>query len=86
MADESKGMTRSFWPVFLAVLVIAVLVLLFRAMGSEDDEVPSQEPVPSTEWTTAPEGGVDVNLPDTPMRNVRPDENAPEGENASETE
>lgn len=61
---------RNIW-VFLIVLGI-VLGGLWLWIRSEQraEPAPSSVSQPSSEWTTAPEGGVKVNLPETPMTNV----------------
>ena len=72
MTDQNKS--RYGWKMWLviaaALAVLLAFVLLFYAplRGPTPDEAPAQ---PSTEWTTAPEEpAVQVDLPDTPVRNV----------------
>jgi len=52
----------------LVVATVAVLMIL-RVYFADREPEPEVSP-PSSEWTTAPERGVDVNLPETPMHNV----------------
>ena len=72
MAKEKPGFsrTRNIW-IFLIVLGI-VLGGLWLWIQSEQrvEPAPSSTSKPSSEWTTTPEGGVKVDLPETPMRNV----------------
>jgi len=72
MTDQN--VSRYGWKMWLviaaALAALLAIVLLFYAplRGPTPDEAPAS---PSTEWTTAPEGpAVQVDLPDTPMRNV----------------
>ncbi len=83
MADATKIKFSAFWAIVIALLIIAGVLTLFGDVFS-GKEVPAEEPQPpSTEWTTAPEGGVEVDLPETPMRAAEP-EAAPQAEAAAD--
>lgn len=74
MADETKSKFSPFWVLVITLVIIAGVLVLVRDVLTTGEQ-PAQEPQPpSTEWTTAPEGGVKVDLPDTPMRAVEPEE------------
>ena len=71
----------------VVVIVVASVAILFTFrtyLGNEEPE-PDFGP-PSSEWTTAPEGGVEVNLPETPMRNVPIERNDDETETENDDE
>ncbi len=81
MADVQKSKFAPFWIIVLVLLLILGLLVLFGDIltGGERE---SQDPQPtSTEWTTKPEEGVEVTLPDTPIRPAEP-----EGETPAEPE
>ena len=63
--DRKSTLTK----VVVIVVASVAILLIFRTYFYDEEAVPDMSP-PSTEWTTAPEGGVEVNLPETPMRNV----------------
>ncbi|NVE96001.1 hypothetical protein [Altererythrobacter lutimaris] len=86
MADVPKSKFNAFWAIVIALLIIAGVWAFFGDAFS-GSEVPAEEPQPpSTEWTTAPEGGVEVDLPETPMRAAEPEAQQQESTNASGTE
>jgi len=69
----NSGKTGSSRPtVLIALVLIGVAVAAggyyFFELMRKDRDPPTQPP--SSEWTTAPEGGVEVNLPETQMTNV----------------
>lgn len=67
MSDNAK-VTRN-----IAVVVLASAAILAGAYYYFDRARPDREnlpPRPNPDFTTAPEGGVKVNLPETPMTNV----------------
>jgi hypothetical protein len=73
MATGKKSMISPFWAIVIMLLIVVGAVFFFTDIVRQDP-APEREPqVPSTEWTTAPEGGVEIDLPDTPVR-VVPDE------------
>lgn len=77
MADFPKNRYNPFWIIVIALLLILGILVLFSdvLVGTERG---SQEHQPSsTEWTTKPEGGVEVNLPETPIVPVEPEGEVP---------
>lgn len=81
MANGKNTIISPIWAIVIVLLVIVGGVFFFTDIMRQD-QVPDRElEPPSTEWTTAPEGGVEVDLPDTPMR-VVPEEEAPSGEDS----
>jgi hypothetical protein len=71
MDDDALG-TRSrkwLWMLALAVIVAAGAIWLYSMQERPSTRDRYADP-PSAEWTTRPEGGVEVDLPDTPMTNV----------------
>lgn len=86
MANETKSRFSPFWALVIGLIIILGVMVLFRDVifGSGGSPEPAQ--TPSTEWTTAPEGGVDVNLPETPIRAVEPEEaTQSDGQNQADT-
>lgn len=86
MEDNTKSKFGPFWVIIITLLIILGVLVLFRdvLMGTEQ---PAQESEPpSTEWTTAPEGGVEVDLPDTPIRAVEPEDEAQAETDSSESQ
>jgi len=81
--DETKQSSGRM-VVIIAVLSLGIIVaLLFLYQPREE----TSEPVPtSSEWTTAPEDGVEVNLPEAPIRAVpiEPEGNGPANADASD--
>ena len=72
MMDEKSGplMPRNIWIfIFLLAIVLGGIWLWVQSEQSAEP-APSSASQPSSEWTTAPEGGVKVNLPETPMTNA----------------
>lgn len=81
MVDEKKiNLGRVFWPLVIALLIIVGVVVFFTQTGFRNDAVPTAPSTPSTEWTTAPDAGVEVELPETPLRRVEPEEAQDEDE------
>lgn len=79
MASGNKPTISPFWAIVIVLLIIVGAVFFFTD-NMLQDQVPAGElEPPSTEWTTAPEGGVEVDLPDTPIRVVPDEETTPEG-------
>lgn len=70
MPDESKPTTSRFWPIVIGALILVAILVVASDYRIGREDTPTQTPRPSTEWTEAPEEGVEVNLPETPMRNV----------------
>ena len=73
MPNIPKNKISPFWILVILLLIIAGVLVLFRDVLPIGDEPAQQPPPPSTEWTTAPEGGVEVDLPETPIRAAEPD-------------
>ena len=72
MADGPGGNSSTRW-VVLAVLVLLFAFLAYRFLIPGGEEAPAGPAGPvanPTEWATDEPGGVDVDLPDTPMTNV----------------
>lgn len=68
MSEKATKTTRNFAFVFLAsAAVVAGAYYYFDRIRPDREQVP---PRPNPDFTTAPEGGVKVNLPETPMTNV----------------
>lgn len=85
MSEDKGGVTRTGWLWIATIVVLIALVVYVFA-----DPLGKQPPVPAvqehvanpTEWTTEEPGGVDVNLPNTPMANVPPESETGEAERA----
>jgi len=75
--DNPPGRGNWFWILIIAVLFAILIYWFFDPVG----EVPvAEEPeatLPSDEFTTAPEGGVPVQLPETPMTNTPTETQSP---------
>lgn len=72
MAKDQSGSVSGKWIwllVLAAVVAVAAFWMLGRPSGDATGESATQT-VPSGDFTTRPEGGVDVDLPDTPMTNA----------------
>ncbi len=70
--DKQSGLGRPLKGTILIALAGAgvaagIWYYLGQTRGGRDT---AEAPPPSTEWTSAPEGGVDVELPETPMTNA----------------
>jgi len=66
MNDEEQNSSRR--AIVIAVVSLAVIATVVVFFQSRQE---AREPVPqSTEWVTRPAGGVEVDLPDTPMKAV----------------
>lgn len=78
MATGNKSSISPFWAVVIILLIIAGGIFFFTDVLRQDQAPERELEPPSTEWTTAPEGGVEVDLPDTPMRVVPEEETTPE--------
>lgn len=77
MADPQRK-TNLLWILVIALLAV-LLVIWFLAPASDDDfldEAETEMAVPGVSPTVAPEGGVPVELPDTPIADVPEDEQA----------
>ncbi|MGB3472451.1 MAG: hypothetical protein WBA51_16675 [Erythrobacter sp.] len=86
MATDNKLKVSPFWLIVILLLIIAGGLVLFTDVIS-GSRTPEREPEPpSTEWTTAPEGGVEVDLPETAMRVVPGEETTPEEEASDEAQ
>lgn len=82
MATGNKSIISPFWAIVIVLLIIVGGVFFFTEVTRQDQAPERELEPPSTEWTTAPEGGVEVDLPDTPVRVVPEEE--PVNEDASE--
>lgn len=72
MAKDQSGSVTGKW-VWLLVLAAVVAVAAFFMLGRPAGDAPGEsvrQTVPSGDFTTRPEGGVEVDLPDTPMTNA----------------
>lgn len=59
------------WGLPIVAIAIIVLLAIWLLKPQAETTEPRAQSTPSTEWTTAPEGpAVEVNLPETPMRNA----------------
>lgn len=68
MSDKATKTTRNLAFIVLAsAAVVAGAYCYFDRIRPDREEVP---PRPNPDFTTAPEGGVKVDLPETPMTNV----------------
>lgn len=68
--DDPETPSRKWiWLLILAVVIAAGVIWLYNKQEGRADLNRVAEP-PSAEWTTRPEGGVEVDLPDTPMTNA----------------
>lgn len=70
MANREKSKYAPFWVIIIVLLLILAILVLSRDLFSGSESVSQDPPPASTEWAPAPESGVDVELPQTPMRNV----------------
>ena len=86
MTDAKKSKYTIFWIILLVLLLVLGTLVMFRDVLTGSERVSQDPEPPSTEWTTAPEGGVEVDLPDTPMRFEDPDEEAPTEDPPVDTE
>lgn len=70
MANHQRSKSAPLWAITIMLLIIVGSLVLFRdVIFGTEQATPPAEP-PSTEWTTAPEDGVPVDLPNTPVRAV----------------
>lgn len=68
MSDKATKITRNLAFIVLAsAAVVAGAYYYFDRIRPDREQVP---PRPNPDFTTAPEGGVKVDLPETPMTNV----------------
>lgn len=68
--------TTTLLVLLIAGIAVAIGAYYYFAQTRAAPEVPPTPP--STEWTTAPEGGVAVDLPQTTMTNTPPEQDDPE--------
>ena len=86
MADVQKSKFAPFWIIVLVLLLILGALVMFGDVLPRGERE-SDEPQPtSTEWTTKPEEGVEVTLPDTPIRTSEPEGEVPPESEQSEGE
>lgn len=86
MAESTGSKITPFWATMIVILIGLGLLVLFSDFFTTRQQ-PEQEPQPpSTEWTTAPEGGVEVDLPATPLETAQPTADATEQSGAGEAE
>lgn len=68
MSDKAKKATRNLAFIVLAsAAIVAGAYYYIGRIRPDDEQLP---PRPNSDFTIAPEGGVKVNLPETPMTNV----------------
>ncbi|MDJ0977578.1 MAG: hypothetical protein QNI87_03500 [Erythrobacter sp.] len=84
MATGDKSRISPFWLIVIMLLFVIGAIVLFSDVFL-GERAPEREPEqPTDEWTTAPEDGVKVDLPEAPLRIVPRDEETeedkPEGE------
>lgn len=79
--DSKKKADYTKWA-FAALVAIFAVLWLAREFDSADEETAASSATPSAEWTTAPEGGVPVDLPEARMTNAPTD--APSAEQVTD--
>lgn len=70
MDRQTTGRGRSMTWVILVLAAVAIAAGAYYYSEQISGDRGNPAPPPSAEWTTAPEDGVKVNLPQTPMTNV----------------
>ncbi len=70
MADTENGKFSPFWILVIVLLLILGALVLFGDVLTGSERTSQEPQAQSTEWAPAPEGGVEVETPETPMRNV----------------
>lgn len=70
MASNQRSKFATFWALILILLTIVGGLVLFRDVIFGTKQSAQQPAPPSSEWTTAPEEGVPVNLPEIPVREL----------------
>lgn len=86
-ANTRKKNIRLFWPIIVLLLIVIAAIVLMRDVGGGSSEVETQDVrEPSPEWTTASESGVELDLPEAPLRRVDPEETVPEEQPQAEPE
>ncbi len=83
--ERTKDKSSAFWPLLIGLLAILGVVVFYTQYIEQDEALTSPQPVqtPASEWTSAPEYGVDVDLPETPLRRVEPVENEADADTAA---
>ncbi|TRD11641.1 hypothetical protein FGU71_07030 [Erythrobacter insulae] len=66
MEEPGKAAGNRIAIIGAASVIVMIALLAYFGMQQEEPE----PTVPSSEWTRAPEGGVKVDLPETPLRTV----------------
>jgi len=57
--------------ILIVVILVAIAAFWFAMPRNQPEEIAEAEPAhQADEWVVAPEGGIDVNLPETPMTNA----------------
>ena len=71
MADPQRK-TNLLWILVIALLGVLVVIWFLSPAADDDflDPAGTETGVPEASLTVAPEGGVPVDLPDTPMTNA----------------
>lgn len=68
-----------FWIVIIGVLFAILAYWFYNPVGDVPVAEEPEAALPSDEFTTAPQGGVPVQLPETPMTNTPIETGAPQG-------
>lgn len=77
----TRTSSRWFWILTLLALFILVIVWFSDPLGKVEHAPPPETADQSIEWAPAPEGpAVDMNLPETPMKNPVARQTEPAGD------
>ena len=68
--DNPPGRSNWFWILVIGLLFAILIYWFYNPVGDVPVAEEPETALPSDEFTTAPEGGVPVQLPDTPMTNT----------------
>lgn len=78
MANSEKSKYAPFWVIVIALLLILGVLVMFSDVFTGSEPAPEEPQFTSTEPAPASDGGVDVEVPETPMGNVQ--DVAPDGQ------
>lgn len=85
--DKPNHSKRNNALIFIILLAVALGAFWLWIQSEQRVEPASTSNAPpSTEWTTAPEGGVEVDLPEAPMTNVPLKNPVPEADEPDQQE